>query len=65
MAWTVKYVENGRLAGRVVLKEEFGDGKFQVIASICDGCWLKTHKNALISEEQTKQMWKVWMLYGI
>jgi hypothetical protein len=63
MTWYVKYMEDGRLAGQVVLEEVFPSGKAQVIAAICGG-WLKTYKSALISEEQSKQMWKTWKKYG-
>ena len=62
--WAVKYVDYGRWAGRVVLEEVFADGKAQVIASIDMG-WLRTHNKALLSEDQTKLLWKTWKKYGV
>ena len=62
--WRVKYMKDGRWAGKIILEEGFADGSTSILASICGG-WLKTYKSALISEEQTKLLWKTWKKYGV
>lgn len=61
--WRVKYMEDGRWAGKVILEEGFADGKVQVLASIDMG-WLRTHNKALLSEDQSKLLWKTWNKCG-